>query len=91
MAGESDTLDVEAQAPADLDEHNRERYGDTQPSVQDLVEIGIPRVVVIILVPPKWPIGEEPVSQVDSPSQLRIMAGEVGACLSCKIIELVLV
>src|SRR5262249_28264406 len=56
---EADAGEVEAEPPADLEEHDRQRDGDAEAPGQDLVEAAVLRVVVILLVAAKPDLDEE--------------------------------
>lgn len=56
-------MDGQSEAPADLNQDERERDGDAEAPVQDFVEEAVPRVVVLLGVSPEPLLLEQELAQ----------------------------
>ncbi len=69
VSREADAVDGQLQPPADLDQDQRERDGDAEAAVEDVIEEAVPRIVILLAVSPEALLLEKKLAQAMEPTE----------------------
>ena len=79
VSGHPDAVEIDPETTTGLDEHHRERDRHTEPTLEDVVEVGVARIVVVVAVAGE-PLPDEDVLYQRVHGRLRAGRGDVVEC-----------